>query len=395
MNADPEATPKGLSPKFEKAVLLWSLPWDADWITAVSFVGPRHVAAGNNRGDILLWALPEKPEPAPAPEGKAPPAADMGMRPLHAAIAPARQLVGHTNVIARLVCAADRWLISASYDHTLRYWDLQAPTGANTRVVLNARAIDEISRNRNSGRKVPAPNEAQVLTQPSAKSIEGREWVTSMGLSHDQSALITGDDAGNVTLYNRTTGVESRRWQVKGWAQAVALAPDQKQAFASERYPLVFDSGRHTGAKLWDATAGTAQHDLAPQFKGVQIAAAAYSADGKVLAVGRGGEADGNNGKVTLLDPAAGKTIRELTPGHQYGITDLCFHPDKIHLATAGRDTLVRLWNFQTGQLVKELGKPRGGQFKDWICAIAFSPDGGHLAAADMAGWVHLWRLSG
>ena len=52
---------------FDQAKLLWSLPWDADWVSAVSFVGPKHVAAGNNLGEILLWELPDKPEPAPEP----------------------------------------------------------------------------------------------------------------------------------------------------------------------------------------------------------------------------------------------------------------------------------------------------------------------------------------
>lgn len=155
----------------------------------------------------------------------------------------------------------------------------------------------------------------------------------------------------------------------------------------------MFDSGRHTAVKLWNATTGVVQHDLSKEFKDLQIAAAAYSPDGKTLALGRGGEADGTGGKVFLLDPATGKKQRELTPGHLNGLTDLCFHPDGQHLATSGRDTVVRLWNLADGKLVKELGKPRGGQFKDWIHALSISPDGTRLATADMAGFVHVWQF--
>jgi hypothetical protein len=57
------------------------------------------------------------------------------------------------------------------------------------------------------------------------------------------------------------------------------------------------------------------------------------------------------------------------------GGPDPCFHPD--------------------GKLVKELGRPRGGQFKDWFHAIAVSPDGNWRAAADLAGKVQLWALNG
>ena len=380
---------------FDQAKLLWSLPWDADWVSAVSFIGPRRVAAGNHLGEILVWDLPENPEPAPEPpaDKNKSGSGEKSERPLHAAPPPARQLVGHTNVINRCVCAEDRWLISASHDHTVCYWDLNVAPGASAKLTLNARAIEDAQRNKSSGRKPPAPLEAEVRTQPAAKTIEGKEWINGLGLSHDRATLITGDDAGQVTLFDRAAGTELKRWQVKGWAYAVALSPDRKQAFVSERYPLVFDSGRHTGAKLWDATAGTVQHDLSKEFKDMQLAAAAYSADGSVLAVGRGGEADGPNGKVFLVDPATGKKQREFSPGHLNGLTDLCFHPDGKHLLSAGRDTVVRIWSLADGKLVKELGKPRGGQFKDWIHALSLSSDGTRLAAADMAGYVHIWQL--
>jgi len=378
---------------FEKATLLWSMPWDADWVSAVSFIGGKHVAAGNNRGEILLWELPDAPETAPAEAAQAPSDADKGEKPLHSAPPPARQFVGHSNVINRLVSAEDRWLISASNDHTIRYWDLNAPADASAKVILNARAIDEAARSKSSGRKAPPPLAAEIRTQPAAKIIEGQEWIVGLALTHDQSALIAGDDAGTVTIYDRAAGTEKKRWQIKGWAYAVALAPDQKQAVASERFPLVFDSDKHVGLKLWDATTGTMQHDLSKDFKDMKIGAAAYSPDGKVLAIGRGGEADGNNGKVFLIDPATGKKQREFTPGHLNGLTDLCFHPDGQHLLSSGRDTVVRVWNLADGKLVKELGKPRGGQFKDWIHAISLSPDGSRLATADMAGFVHVWEF--
>ena len=96
---------------------------------------------------------------------------------------------------------------------------------------------------------------------------------------------------------------------------------------------------------------------------------------------------------MTLLDAATGKVRKELTPGHLNGLTDIAFHPEGKWLASAGRDTTVRLWDVESGKLLKELGQPRGGQFKDWIHAVAFSADGRHLAAADMAGQVHVYTL--
>ena len=170
------------------------------------------------------------------------------------------------------------------------------------------------------------------------------------------------------------------------------MAPDAKRVLVSERLPLVFDSGRHDGIKLWDAT-GKLHKDLGPTFKGMHFAAAAYRPDGKLLALGRGVEADGN---LFLIDPATGKKVRSLpAPGHQYGITDMAFSPDGKVLATCGRDTTIKLWDVPGNKLLATLGKPRGGQFKDWLHAVSFSADGAWLAAADMAGAVQVWSLGG
>jgi WD40 repeat protein len=362
-------------PTPEKATLAWKLPWDADWVTAVSFVGPSRVAAGNNPGQILVWDLPDD-QKAPAP-------------------APARLLVGHTNVVNRLVATPDgRWLISASNDHTIRYWDLRADAKGTETVELNARARREATDRK---RKVPAAVEAKVRTQSADRVLEGhRDWVLGLSLSRDGNVLASGDDRGEIVLWDRPAGKEIRRWKTKGWVWALALSPDAKTVAASERVHLVFDQGRHTGLKIWDAAKEEVRHDLAKALGKEQMtAAAAFSPDGKLVAVGRGGEVDGLNGKVTLFDPATGKKHRELTPGHLNGLTDLAFSPDGKFLYSSGRDTVVRAWNVADGKLVKELGQPRGGQFKDWICAVAVSPDGKRHACAYMAGKVHVWSLDG
>jgi WD40 repeat protein len=353
----------------------WNLMWDADWVTAVAFLGShRRVAAGNNYGHILLWELPEKPG------GEAP--------------KPVARLDGHTNVISRLAATPDgKTLISSSYDHTIRYWDIPETLPEPTETVaLNAQTIADLKRRSSS--KIPALLEAKVCVLKSAKTLtEHKEWVVGLELSRDGKTFISGDDAGQVIVWDRTAATVSNKWQVKGWAYAVALSPDQKQACVTERVPLVFDSGRHAAVQLWDVATAKVDKDLSALFKGLHMSAAAYSPDGKLLAIGRGGEAAGNNGKLTLVDPGTGKVAKELAPAHQDGLTDIAWHPDGKHVSSSGRDTVVRIWEAASGKLVSEVGKGRGGQFKDWICAICWSSDGAWLAGADMAGAVQVWNF--
>src|SRR5262245_355072 len=122
---------------FDKAALAWSLPWDADWVTAVCFAGPagRKLFAGNNLGQILSWDLPEKPG------GTVP--------------APQRRLDGHSNAISRLLVTPDgKRLISSSYDHTICLWDVAGEAKGNETVALNARTRERLRARRSS--RIPA-----------------------------------------------------------------------------------------------------------------------------------------------------------------------------------------------------------------------------------------------
>jgi WD40 repeat protein len=359
---------------FEKAALAWTLPWDADWVTAVTFVGDRRVVAGNNLGQIAMWELPENAsDPAPKPM---------------------RRFDGHTNVITRLLCSPDgRWLISSSNDHTIRFWDMDAAAAKKGTIVLNARAIAEAAEKKKKA--PPAPLEAPVELLEASKVWTGhRDWVVAMSLSRDGQTLASGDEKGEVIIWDVAAGAERKRWKVKGWVWALALAPDAEALAVSERIPLVFDSGRYSAMKIWSPL-GEMKIDLSKTVEKQMTSSARYSPDGKTLALGRGGEADGLSGKVTLLDAETGKVRKELTPGHLNGLTDMAFHPEEKWLASAGRDTQVRIWDIESGKLLKELGQSRGGQSKDWIHAVAFSPNGHWLAAADMAGMVHVYRIGG
>jgi WD40 repeat protein len=366
---------------FADAKLLWSLPWDADWVTAVSFVGNNKIAAGNKLGDILVWNLPD------VPGDKAP--------------LPARRLAGHTNEISRMLTTPDqKTVISASLDHTIKYWDLTTDGGEPDVVILNERARYEAESRK---KKLPNPVEAKVTVQKSVRELTGhKDWVVGLSMTPDGKTLISGADRvvgpkkekeGEIIVWDLAAGKEVRRIHLNGWPWGMAISPDGQTVIASERVPLVFDSGSRSGLKLWNAQTGAMKADLGKEIK-ERMAAAAFSADGKWLAICRGGEAGGLSGKVTLLDPATGKKLRETSPGHLDGATDLAFHPDGKHIFSAGRDTTVKIWRLEDGKHVRDLGQGRGGQFKDWICAIAISPDGKRLAAADMAGAVQVWALS-
>ena len=231
---------------FADAKLVWTLPWDADWVTTVSFVGNNKVAAGNKLGDILVWDLPA------SPGDKAP--------------LPSRRLAGHTNEITRMLTTPDqKTLISASCDHTIKYWNMEAEKIEAGMVVLNERARYEAESRK---RKIPKMVEAPLQVQKCSKELTAhKDWVLGLSMTPDGKTLLSGDDKGQVIVWDRAAGKEVRRWKMKGWAWGLAISPDGQSALISERIPLVFDSGARSGLNLWNVQTGEVKADLSKDIK--------------------------------------------------------------------------------------------------------------------------------
>jgi WD40 repeat protein len=388
----------------------WQLKFEGEWPTSVAFLGnSRRVAAGNRAGQIYVWDLPETP-PEPVKDENA-------KEPVPPNCPPARRLDGHTNGISHLRSTADgKTLISSSLDRTVRIWDASAAASGSAEVVLDAKEREQKGQYKSGDEKdaiLNAPGQT-VETVAAVQVLEGhRDWVASLGMSRDEKRIISGDISSTVFVWDLANRTRISSWTGHAWngAVAAALSPDGQTALVSEyRYKRDDFDIPAAALKLWNVSDGTGKLDLLKlQFPKLDISdtsygaaqlwrnfvaggliAAEFSPDGKLIAVGQGGETE--SGKVHLLEADTGKLLRTVS-GHQSGVCDLKFSADGNFIFSSGRDTMVRICQVSDGKEVAALGKERGGQFKDWIHAIAISPDQKTVAAADIAGMVHVWQL--
>lgn len=400
--------------QINKPIHRWQLSLEGEWPTSVAFLGDsRHVAAGNRAGQIYVWELPENPPKPERKDGKD----KTEDRPPD--FAPVRRLDGHTNGITHLRTTPDgKTLISSSLDHSIRLWDVNASSSGKVKVVLDAKSRERKAKYKSKEEKeklLGAPG-VEVETVAATHLLQGHDgWVFGLDISADGKRLISGDDQCLSVVWDLASRKQISSWHGydRVWVRSAALSPDGKTVFTCEYADRrsSFDAPA-AQARLWNAEDGKLKLDLlkvwTPDVKDKDrqdtygyrqkwskllkrgLVCADFSPDGKLLAVGQGGETD--TGKIHLVDVESGKIVRTVS-GHRYGTCDVKFSADGKYVLSSGRDTTVRICQVADGKEVAALGKARGGQFKDWLHAIAISPDQKTVAAADIAGLVHVWQL--
>ena len=112
-----------------------------------------------------------------------------------------------------------------------------------------------------------------------------------------------------------------------------------------------------------------------------QVQSVAYSRDGRHLA------SAGYDGTIKLWDPATDQPIRSWAAGRIVNV--LAFHPDGTRLASTGDDRTVTLWDAATGQPIRTLA----GHTRP-IYELAFSPDGKTLASSSTDGTIKVWDIA-
>jgi tetratricopeptide (TPR) repeat protein len=111
----------------------------------------------------------------------------------------------------------------------------------------------------------------------------------------------------------------------------------------------------------------------------VQATAVAWSPDGKRLVSGAG------NGLVEVWEMPAGRKMRSARP-HTVSVTALAWSPDGRRVASASQDGTVRLWAPDVGEELLRFDPPAGS-----VTQLCWSADGRRLAAATVGGAVLVW----
>jgi WD40 repeat protein len=161
------------------------------------------------------------------------------------------------------------------------------------------------------------------------------------------------------------------------WVSTVAFSADGK---------LVVSAGNDSTVQVREAADGNLKLTFKEHTSAVTVAK--FSPDGKLIASG------GYDGTVRIWKAADGKLIHKIdvaAPDH-CSVRSLAFSPDGKLIAVGGLQnvgqTVLGLWDVQTGKQVQMLTGHKGGAF-----SVGFTKDGTTLMAGGATGGVGLWRL--
>lgn len=267
----------------------------------------------------------------------------------------ATPLLGHTGAVYLTSFSPNgRVLATASYDRTIRLWDVKDPT----------------------------------RPQPLGKPLTGHtSWVSSAVFSPDGRTLASASDDGTIRLWNVR---DPRHPKPLGRPLTGHGGTAYLLAFSPDGHTLASANEDHT-VRLWDVAA-PARPKPAGSLTGhtAAVRSVAFSPDGRTLASG------GDDGTIRLwnmADPRHPRRIARVLTGHTSTVHSVAFSPDGRTLASGGADDTIRLWKMTDPRRATELGAPLTGHTGP-VWSVAFSPDGTRLAAGSADSTASLWNVS-
>eukprot|EP01122_Echinamoeba_exundans_P001370 TRINITY_DN11440_c1_g1_i1.p1 TRINITY_DN11440_c1_g1~~TRINITY_DN11440_c1_g1_i1.p1 ORF type:complete len:334 (+),score=93.95 TRINITY_DN11440_c1_g1_i1:51-1004(+) len=256
-----------------------------------------------------------------------------------------RALRGHNHFVQDTIISSDgQFALSASWDATLRLWDLN--NGTTTR-----------------------------------RFVSHTKDVLSVAFSADNRQIVSGSRDKSIKLWNTLGECKYTIDDAHAdWVTCVRFSPNQAN-------PIIVSGGCDKLVKVWNLTNCKLKYNLVGHTG--YINTVTVSPDGSLCASG------GKDGTAMLWDLNEGKHLYSLEAGDV--INTLCFSPNRYWLC-AGTDSGITIWDLESKNVVAHLTQDvpdfQAKTKKPGCTSLAWSADGSILYAGYTDSIIRVWAAS-
>ncbi len=204
--------------------------------------------------------------------------------------------------------------------------------------------------------------------EAAAVSPDGKTIVTKQDFSLHVRDAQTGNVLRKIPL-QRANEFSRNEW--------LAFTPDGKTIAVTSQGSVIHLFDFESGELIRDFSNDNPESTLSNSFS--TVLGITLSQDGKLMASG-GFCNDKDNYFARLWDVESGTELRRFMHGRSYGIESLAISPDGKTLATGSHDARLRLFDVESGKLLRAF--PKNGASRMHSGCVAFSPDGKTVATA-------------
>ncbi|CAE6457342.1 unnamed protein product [Rhizoctonia solani] len=189
--------------------------------------------------------------------------------------------------------------------------------------------------------------------------------IACLTLSPDFACIAAGSADRSVRLWDLESGKMLRCWKTNDWVSVTVFSSDG----------ILIAAGLSDALRVWNSRTGVSTLGLLSTGLVDMIA---FSSDSSRIIHAR------RFTTVHVRDVQNGQLIYELNPRRD--IYSIGYSPDVRYIITGHYQT-VNVWDAQNGNM--KIGPLKG--HRDWVSAIAFSPDGSRIISACQGGLVCTW----
>ncbi len=202
-------------------------------------------------------------------------------------------------------------------------------------------------------------------------------------MAPDGKTMLFCDDSGKIHIVDPLTGKKTRTLAVEGVSFSQVIYSQDSRRLAGGG-----SSQNDVHVYVWDLASGAIKHHWEwPKGNDVHssVEGLSFSRDANRLAA-----CVFRQSACYVFDLSTDEQIAQTRHGNVYGLS---LSPDGQQLVSAGWDKQVRLWDCESGKVIKQTAVEIPGNDDPRMYGVLFAPDGKSLATLSLGGRVRTWDL--